>query len=400
MKRYLFKAYDATGGFLSTIPDVVDDPVFTSYINSGLGELTFKLPRSVFNFEESTVIAQNNQIIVTCYDEDATGGVNIYNGYISKYAPTFNRGKEYISVTCLGFVTEFERFMAEDASGNTVLDYNSEDPTDILKDVLDKFTTAGGTPDYDGSSTDDTSTTVSYEMNTYTVKETLDKVVELSPNGWHYFVDADNVVNFKAKDTTANHVFDLGKDVVTIIPEKSVEGMVNRIYFTGGEDASGDTIYKKYERSSSISNYGLYAKKIVDTRVTDETTMGIMATSLLDRGDTPETRTTLVIRDNNTDDGRGYDIESIKPGDTVQVLGYVDQNTNLWDLAVWNSDKWDYDLTQVSSTIQQVMKVHYEPTKVTLEISSKLPNISHRVEDIKRNMDRLTTNNNPDAPTT
>lgn len=398
MKRYVFKAYDATGGFLSTIPDVVDDPKFTSYINSGLGEMTFRLPRSVFDFNEGTIIAQNNEITIDCHDVD--GSVRIYSGYISKYAPTLNKGEEFVQVTCLGYSSQLERYMHEDASGNTTLNYLSEDPTDILKDVLDKYVTAGGKVDYDATSTDDTGTTVTYEMNTYTVKESLDKVNELSPNGWYYFVGADNIVQFHAKGTTADHTLVLGKDVQTIIPEKSLEGMTNKIYFTGGEDATGGTIYKRYERSSSISNYGLYAKKVVDTRVTDITTMDIMAGASLDRGDTPETRTTLVIRDNNTTDGRGYDIESIQPGETLKLLGYTQQNTNLWNTAIWDVDKWDYDLTQVSSTVQQIMKVTYEPTKLTLELSSKLPDISHRVEDIRRNQLRITTNENPTNPLT
>lgn len=400
MKRFIFKAYDATGGFISTIPDVIDEPKFTSYINGGLGDLTIKLPRSVFQFEEATVIAQNNQIKIECIDIDATGGVTIYNGYISKYTPTLQEGKEYINVTCLGYVSETARFMAEDASGNTTLTYNSYDPTNILKDILDKFTAAGGHVDYSGTSTDDTGTTVSYEFNTYTVKESLDKIIELAPNRWYYFVDSTNTVSFHAKDATANHTFSLGKDVISIIPEKSGENMVNRIYFTGG-DVSGTTFYKKYERAGSISTYGLHAQKYVDSRVTDESTADIIAASILDKGDTPETRTTLVIRDNNGfNDGRGYDIESIKPGDTCKVIGYSSKATNVWDTAVWDTDKWDYDISQVLSTVQQIMKVSYEPNKVTLEISSKLPDISHRIEDIKRNLDKINTDNNPSAPTT
>lgn len=397
MKRFEYKIYNSAGAFLSTIPDAADEPRFTSYINGGLGDMTIKLPRSVFQFEEGTVIAQNNQLKVVCYDNDATAGTTIYNGYISKYAPTLQEGKEFVLVTCLGYISETQRFMAEDASGNTTLTYNSYDPTNILKDILDKFTAAGGHPDYTGSSTSNTGTTVSYEFNTYTVKECLDKCVELAPVGWFYFVDSSNTVTFKGKDATANHTFILGKDVVTIIPEKSAENMVNRIYFTGG-DVTGTPLYKKYERSGSISTYGLHAEKYVDSRVTDETTMDIIAASILDRGDAPETRTTLVIRDNNGDDGRGYDIESIKPGDTCKVIGYSDQATNLWDLAVWDSDIWDYDITQVSSTVQQIMKVSYEPNKVILEISSKLPDISHRIEDIKRNLDAVYTNANPTAP--
>lgn len=397
-KRYIYKIYDSAGAFITTINDVADDPRFTSYINSGLGQLTLKLPRSIFQFDEGESIAQNNRVDVVCFDSEATAGIIVYSGYISKYAPTLDKGREYIVVTCLGFITETERFMAEDASGNTTLTYNTYDPTNILKDVLDKFTAAGGTADYDGTSTDDTGTSVSYEFNTYTVKEALDKLIELAPNGWFYFVDAENIVTFKGKDATANHTFVLGKDVETIIPEKSVENMCNKIYFTGG-DVSGIQLYKKYTRSSSINTYGLYAKKVVDGSVTIEATADIIADALLDRGEAPEVRTTLVIRDSNGGLG-GYDIESIKPGDTCKIIGFASQNTSLWDLAIFDTDFWDYNLTEVSSTVQQIMKVSYEPTKVTLEISSRLPNISKRVEDIQRNLNKVYTDANPTAPTT
>ncbi|MHC1728059.1 MAG: hypothetical protein AB9866_18995 [Syntrophobacteraceae bacterium] len=544
-KRYEYKIYEPDGTYITTITDVVDRPQFTSYINSGLGEMTIRLPRSIFSFDETVSIAQNNQVKVVCYDDNETEMV-IYNGYISKYAPVLDKGKEYVTVTCLSYVTELERFMFEDASGNTTLAYNSVDPSNILIDVLDKFSVAGGHSNYltstdqslgdtsnswnfasdywvaqpftptephlfkvglqlkklgsptgnltielqtdsSGSpsgtvlatatidvatlttdfveylfsfpctltpgtqyfvclkgqsawgstntvytgyligngfaamkfgpgnfstsltsvqislktyytSVDLTDTVVTYEFNTYTVKEALDKIVELAPSGFYYFLDAENVVNFKPKSSTADHVFVLGRDVISIIPEKSVENLCNRLYFTGGEVA-GVPLFKKYDRSSSIATYGLYAQKMIDSRVTDETTMDIIAGAYLDRLDAPETRTTVEIR-NLGIDGRGYDIESIKPGQTCKIIGYDSKASNLWDQAIWDSDKWNYDITAVSSTTQQIMKVSYQPHKVILEISSTIPNISHRVDDIKRNLTKLQTADNPSAPTT
>ncbi len=398
MKRYAYKIYTGAGTFITTIKDISDEPRFTSYINSGLGQFTFKLPRSISSFDEGESIAQNNKVDVVCYDLESPSGQVVYSGYISKYTPTLDKGREFIIVTCLGYITQTERFIAEDASGNTTLTYNTYDPTNILKDILDKFTAAGGTPDYNGSSTTLTGTAVSYIFNTYTVKEALDKIIELAPNGWYYFLSPTNIITFKGRDATANHTFVLGKDVETIVPEKSVENMTNKVYFTGG-DVSGTPLYKKYTRAGSISTYGLYAKKIVDGSVIIESTADIIAGAILDRGDVPEVRTTLVIRDSNGSMG-GYDIESIKPGDTCKINGLKSQNNSLWDLGIWDDTSWDFNLTEVSSTVQQIIKVSYEPTKVTLEISSRLPNISKRVEDIKRNLDRVYTDDNPTAPTT
>ena len=399
MKRFIFKAYDATGGFISTIPDIADNPKFTSYINGGLGDMTFKLPRSISQFEEGTVIKQNNQIKVVCIDADAPTGRTIYNGYISKYTPTLQEGKEFITVTCLGYISETQRIMAEDASGNTTLTYLSYDPSNILKSIIDKSVAKGGHGNYGVSSVKLTGSVVSYKFNTYLIKECLEKISELAPSGWNYFLDADNVISFKGRDATANHLFTLGKDVISIIPEKSAENMCNCLYFTGG-DVLGVPIYKKYERASSIATYGLHAEKYVDSRVTDLTTMDIIANAYLDGKDAPETRTTLTIRDNNADDGKGYDIESVKPGDTCKVIGWSSRDTSLWDVGIWDVDKWDYNLANVSMIVQQIMKVSYEPNKIILEISSKLPDISHRIEDIKRNLDNSYTDENPTAPIT
>jgi len=403
MKKFVYKIYDESGNFLEKYNDIVEVPAFSSFMNSGIGELPLKIPKSVFNFGEGTTIAHNNELIIECFDKEhlyTTTGKRVYSGYLSKYAPTIDQnGSEFIMVTFLGYITQTERFMAEDASGNTTLSYLSQDPSNILKDIIDKYVLAGGKINYSISSVALTGTTVSYTFNTNTVKECLDKIVELSPEGWYYYVDADNIIHFKNRSVTADHTFILGKEVQIIVPEKSVESMTNRVYFTGG-DVSGVQFYKKYERNGSISTYGLYAKKYVDGRVTDETTADLMANSILDRGESPETRTTMMILDDNGYDDKGYNIENINVGDTIKVEGYGQQTDQLWDSLIWDAGFWDYDLASISSLVQQIVKVDYATDKVTLEISSKLPNISKRVEDIKRNLDIILTNGNPTAPTT
>jgi hypothetical protein len=46
----------------------------------------------------------------------------------------------------------------------------------------------------------------------------------------------------------------------------------------------------------------------------------------------------------------------------------------------------------------QITSIDRTPDKVSLRLDSLPPTVSHRIEDIKRNLDNLQTINNPDVP--
>ena len=300
-------------------------------------------------------------------------------------------------------------FTTDVFGGETEISYYQMSPSDILKDILNKFTALGGTPFYDSTSIDDTGTTVTYSMNTLTVAEALRKCVELSPAGWYYFVDAENIVKFKDNETDADHLIVMQKDVISIQQEKSTEHMINRIYFTGGE-VGGSKMYRKYSRSSSINTYGLYAMKKVDTRITLASTMDTIAGAILDRADSPEVRTLMVLKDNNAyyqgafsvgfGSSYGMDIEKIHPGDTIKTIGFDSKLTNKWDEAIWDTDVWDYERSEVLSIVQQIRKVSYKPESIEIEISTRLPDVARSVKILEERVTKQNTNENPSTPTT
>lgn len=402
-KRFLYKIYDSTGAYVETWNDVINEPQFTSTMNFGVGEMTVELARGANSFGESDSVNYMNRLDLYVFDAEQPQGQIIYSGYIAKYEPIFDGTSERVVVTFLGYAFQFQRYMYADGSETTEFTHSSQDPEDIFKDILDKFTALGGTPDYDGSSTSTTGTSVSYTFNVNTVKEALDKTIELSPVGWFYYVNPqDNIVEYGESSASADHTFTIGRDVISIRPEKSTENMVNEVYFTGGDTGGGSNLYKYYERSSSITSYGRFVKKIVDNRVTSSTTAQTIAEAVMDAFDSPVTRTTLVIMDNHSPDNtnRGYDIESIKPGDTARVLGYTDKGNTKWDQATWDSDKWDYDISDISATVQIILKVQYiAGNKVRLELSNQQPQIAKRIEDINRNLEQSKTLANPSQAT-
>lgn len=402
-KRYLYKIYDSSGTYVKTWNDVISKPRFTASMGFGVGEIRVPLSRSANSFGESEDVDYMNRLDIYSFDAEKPQGQIIYSGWLAKYEPIFSGNEERVDVTFLGYAFQFQNYMYADASEVTEFTHSSQDPEDIFKDILDKFTALGGTPDYNGGSTSATSTSVTYTFNTYTVKEALDKTIELSPEGWFYYVNPDgNIVEYGQANSDADHVFTIGRDVISIRPEKSIESMTNEVYFIGGDTGGGSNLYKHYERSSSISSYGRFTKKLTDNRVTVSNTAQIMSERLLDVFDSPLTRTTLVIMDNHSQQNtnRGYDIESIKPGQTAKILGYTDKGNTKWDQATWDSDKWDYDISDISATVQVIIKVEYvEGEKVVIELSNQQPQIAKRVEDINRNLERTQALANPSQAT-
>lgn len=273
-------------------------------------------------------------------------------------------------------------------TGATSIKYVSKEPSAILKDILDKFTTAGGLLDYGVGTVVDTSAPVTYQFNTATVQEALQKVVEISPEDWYFRIGADDLVYFDQKGTEPDHKFYIGRNVRYYKQEKRLENIVNYIYFTG------NGFFKKYSNTSSESAYGRYSQKITDDRVTNVETANAMADAILSRMATPEIRITIDVIDNNNADSKGYDIESIKVGDVCKIFNATSKGDNLWDSIVWDVDSWDFDITNSAGTVLQIQKIEYHPDYVRLEISNRQPDVAKRIEDINsRLVDSLTANN-------
>ena len=276
--------------------------------------------------------------------------------------------------------------------GATSVKYLSKDPSNMLKDILDKFTAAGGLLDYGDGTVDLTGTSASYQFNTNTVQEAAKKIIELCPQDWYFYVGADDRVYLKPKKTTVDHKFHIGRNVTYYRQEKRLENIVNYIYFKGKD------FFKKYKNDGSVAAYGRYTQKIVDERVTKIATADIMASTILNKMASPEIRITIRVLDSNAGSEIGYDIESIRVGDTCKIYNATAKAENLWDDSIWDADSWDYDVSNTAGTILQIQKVTYFPDYVELEISNRQPDIAKRIEDINKNLVDSQTVTNPVIP--
>lgn len=387
-KRYQYKVYSGTGQYITTWTDVSGDPNFSIVINGGYVELDIKLARKTISFGELTDVAFGNEVQLWCYDDDAPAGVKVFSGYISRYDPRNDGPSEYIMVYCLGWHTIMAGFMLEDSIGTTGLTYNSTDPGKIAEDVINKGQVAGLPITWDETTLQKSGTAVSYTFQTNTVQEAIDQVLTLEPASWYWYVDANKKLNLHPKAQNAIHTFTIGREIFYIEPQKRTESLVNRVYFVGGIPAGNNTpLYGRYERAASINQYGLHSIRYTDQRVTLLATMDTICKTILDSQSIPEIRTVIKIKDNGYDRVNGYDIESIKIGDTCQIRNYQSAFvSSRWDVMNWDQQNWDFDARNITEVVMQIVEIQYQPNYVELTISSKIPNVSKRVEDINRNL--------------
>lgn len=399
-KRYQYKIYSKEGQFITTWNDVINDPSFTVVINGGFVEAGIQLARSTDDFGEESDVAFGNEVQIWCFDDDAPEGVKIFGGYISRYDPRNDGPADSIAVYVLGYHSQMRDYMYETAAGVTTIAQNSTDPGTIAENVILAMTRLGSRLGWTETTLQKTGTVVSYTFNTSNCLEAMDKILELCPAGWYWHVDANRNLNLHPKQELAEHTFTIGKEIFFIEPAKRTENVVNRIYFVGGvPQGESEPLFSRYERPASIAQYGMKSIKKTDQRVTLQATMDTLANNILDALQDVEIRTVIRVKDNEFDKDNGYDIESIRIGQTCQIRNYQDAfASSKWDVMSWDVDYWDFNVRNITETIMQIVEIRYQPNYVELVISSKIPNVSKRVEDINRNFVDSITKDNPTSP--
>ncbi len=370
-----------------------EEPV---YLTAGTQYFFFIAPELV------TISSVNNMIDVISYSSQFDNIANDYtNGdlweaiYVNIGSPPFvNQG---ISPS------PYKKDMLFKTSynlGKTTVPYNSYEPGEIMKSIIDLAFIGNDNINYNNT-IDDTNTVVSYTFSTNTIYEGISKCVELAPEDWYWYLDySTNYINFHKKNNTYDHVFSLQKDIIDAKFEKRIEDIINTIYFTGGDIGGGVNLYKKYTIAESVAKYGTKAMKYSDQRVTLTATADTIANSILENKSQPELRVTLEILDSNNEQGLGYDIESINVGDTIAVRNITQQvGLSTWDYARWDSSYWDYNIFNLSSLTMQVVKITYKVDTMVIEASTMAVDVNKRIEDINRNLEALQNANNPTNPT-
>jgi hypothetical protein len=220
--------------------------------------------------------------------------------------------------------------------------------------------------DYVVGSTEDTGLTVTYQSDSKTVLESIERVRQMAGQDWWWFVDADNVFYFKSKPTTPTHLFTMGKDISAIEVIESASDIENQVLFWNGlQTTDANFIQKLYYSGTSVTAYWQRLSKMNDSRITDTTTSDELATAYIETNKSPNVSITFTVKDNNF--GQGYDIEKVKCGDTCRIL-------NVADSALYSGN---FQITGIS----------YTPEAIQVTVEDKKALVGRRLSDIRRGLD-------------
>jgi hypothetical protein len=376
--------------------DVLSIPSFTTDINGGAGAMYVRLKRDITEFGEGSDVDLFNKVDVYVSDRQSPNGQLIYRGYINSYAPVFENDQQYIEVELWGYISRLSQVMLKDGNATTVT-YSSQDPANILKDVINKYRAIEDIGvHYTSDSIDLTGTTVSYTFTLNTIKEALDKIIELCPEDWCYYIGADGTVYLQQSDIyIPDHRFTRGRDILNMRINKNLDSVVNQVYFVG------DGIFTLNETSGSIGTWGTRAIKKVDERVSLAGTASAMTDKILTESSSPKTLVDIEIVDTGRrSDGLGYDIETINVGDSLRIdnIDFTGSSISNWDTATWDWDVWDYSIQESQSQILTILKTRYTGDSMYLTAGLGVPAITKRVEDINRNLENSQTYDIADTP--
>jgi len=314
---------------------------FSKKINGGFGECVINLARQFDDFGEYDDVRLNNRVEIFVYDKDiaSTGdditGKRIYIGYISNYEPWISAsGEQGVSVTLLGYHTKLAVDIlknglqtklytkATDGLTTVVGDIAAADGGDIIKAILGRYEAESSNVmmHYNGGDVDATSSTIKYTFDAETYLSAIERVRQMSPAGWYWFIDTDNFFHFKAKPTTIIHNLYYGKSFINIQVNKNMERIINTVLLDNGITAG---VYRGYNNAASQGEFGRRLLQKSEKYYGDTGTMDEEAANILSVNDEPDIEVRLTLSDNNKNEF-GYDIESIEVGDTVKIEGFED----------------------------------------------------------------------------
>jgi len=402
-KTFHHKVYDNEDNYLATwgpVPDgeCMNVPSFTWNINGGMGTMSIDLARSIKDFGEGEDVDLANRVQTYVMDEEGT--TKIFDGIILSYEPIMEEnGTQYIRVNVFSQSTTLQNKLLTDAGGNTTETYSVTLVSDIMKNILDLY---NGIITYNASSIDESPDTITYTFRYVTYFDALKKCLEFLPAYWYWYIDADNIFNVVEPNwTNIDHSLYMGKEVNAVNAKRSIEQFYSDVYFLGGDTGGGSNLYNKYTSTGASDDIFEKHYQMRDQRVTVDDTAEKMSYRFLDEFASPESQMSVTVIDNSVDTNKGYDIESFKPGDIIQINDPMKPVGNLtfWDEDFWDIDAWDYSGASLSLGFpMQIQTINYNFFDTVLTLSTKPEDIDARINNIDRNLEVLESENVPDAP--
>jgi len=414
-KTYLYKFYRGNGTYITSFYlnnfEVGTIPTYTWKINGGKGNLSLEYIAPIQEFVENS-LGVNLPVVIQIWMHDRetpSTGKLIYTGSLIDNNYTLS-GEGFIKPNGFLYISgekDLENKVVENViTGATTISYSNMDIGDIIKDLLDKYQLKGGTVTYDGNSIPTVGTSISITVKNETYLGAIRRICGYLPQFWSFFIDGSNKFNLVLTDLDQiDHQIYIGKEGIEGSLRLSFGEVVNTLFFHGGDTGGGNKLYKKYSNPVSQGVFGVYETIISDERVTNVSTVDVKANQILSRKGTPIRYLEATIVDSNGDDF-GYDIDSITPGDTLQLLSseiptqfttWRDDTGALGNM-IWDVSPWDYSFAGILGVPLQVQEIKYEHNKATIIASDFIEDLATTINQLEKRQQEQETIDSPTNP--
>lgn len=274
------------------------------------------------------------------------------------------------------------------------------DPGQMLRDLIDEARSIDEifAIYYDESSIRNTDYDAQYTFRDMQLRNCIDKLRELCPANWHWFVDAGGKLHLRGPQHTVTHVIKVGREALSYKNDKTIKNVKNIVILKGrqDEDASepdgSGSISVELRDELSIAEYGSRYLFLRDANIKDLDTARVVAQGRLEENNKVEEHGSVEVLDEKeilmiTSPMRGYNVEAFQPGDFVRVIASDSDsvsNRYYWNKALYNQTSWESgDLGFLEDGVP-IKKVSYDGTKVTLELSERLPSATSDFQKLIR----------------
>lgn len=370
--------FNFTGGYWGTSTSPIYNRVFKGFtqeyafnsinsnVNAGYGDVSFSIPRKFDDSATRDLVGLDGyELDVVAYDNQQNTGQILFSGEIVKEDISMSN-TESVEVTAIAPIWRLEKTPLV-SGGSYTVSYSSVELATIFRNIIDIYNSQNNFNqlNYTASSIATTGISRTLNFNNATCLDALKSVYKLTNTDWVWFIDVDRVIYLKQLASIPTHYFFVGKDVVSIKRTKDKTTVVNNLLFWNGETSG--SVARKYANQASIDSYGLLTTKIRDNRYSNTDSINSLGARTTTVNANPNVEVEIEILDSS---GGGYDLESIKVGDTCKILN-IGTDTGLDSNMVITSkqDKLDSCVLRISDKSTFVARELYDIKKVQEQVN-------------------------------
>ena len=202
-------------------------------------------------------------------------------------------------------------FVTASGTPTTTTTYSTDDPvSDMAHGILLDYNNRGGLiteRDFTASGL-----SLTYTFVVATVMDALKKIIELCPTGFYSYVDLGTAeIDIKQVGTTPDFLLVRGRHINELNLALTIEQVKNYLLLSGGDTGGGVNLYRQYQDSESVANYGIRTSTKSDNRITLSATADAIGDSFIEENaDETHITTVTVLNDE-------MDISLLVPGVTI-----------------------------------------------------------------------------------